>query len=359
MRRRLSNGRGSQHSAFSLVELLTVIFIISLLIGIIIPSISSARVLAKKQLTAKTIQTIEVGLEQFRQENEREFRQTNGYPPSFAHPPIPGAAFDPLKGEFPFEDGNPQVQGAHWLPAMLLGKDNLGFIPRSSVPTAIRDQPDRWYDPGEVPQADRRPRYLEAENLRLIRTKELTGAPGPAYTRFFDDTSNPGIGDLPVIADSFDQPILYYVANRAGRTSNMVEDVRSPDNSYTGGNQEAGVPYYFHEDNVGFTGTDDDANRGWDFGGGAHRIAESGEALTGANIADDTKDGTTGWSNRDTFAYYILDPQEKKRFARLDAMDEAAPLTPANADTFLLISAGPDGIYGNQDDVSNIPKLID
>ena len=71
--------------AFTLIELLTVIFIISLLIGVLLPSIGAARNAAKKATTAKTIQAIGVGLEMFKNDNEKDFRLTNGYPPSFAH----------------------------------------------------------------------------------------------------------------------------------------------------------------------------------------------------------------------------------------------------------------------------------
>src|SRR3989304_3794224 len=73
-RRRTMTNRVIQHSAFpiphsrrgfSLVELLTVIFIIGLLIAILVPSLSAARNATKKMTTAKALDSIKVGLEMF------------------------------------------------------------------------------------------------------------------------------------------------------------------------------------------------------------------------------------------------------------------------------------------------------
>ncbi|MCH7591488.1 MAG: prepilin-type N-terminal cleavage/methylation domain-containing protein, partial [Planctomycetes bacterium] len=86
--RRIENAR--LRPAFTLIELLTVVFIISLLIGLLIPSVNAARNAAKKAVTAKTLDSIKVGLEMFKNDNESAFKKTNGYPPSFAHPRIKG-----------------------------------------------------------------------------------------------------------------------------------------------------------------------------------------------------------------------------------------------------------------------------
>jgi len=67
--------RSCRKAAFSLIELLTVVFIISLLIGILIPSINAARTQAKKLTTRKTIDTIAVGLELFKNDSGADFRR--------------------------------------------------------------------------------------------------------------------------------------------------------------------------------------------------------------------------------------------------------------------------------------------
>ncbi len=123
--------------AFTLIELLTVVFIISLMIGILVPSLSAARTAAKKAVSSKALQTITVGLEMFSNDNGAQFPQTNGYPPSFAHPPIRGVSFRPHLGEFPFFLGNPQVYGAHWLPAMLMGERRRDRVVRAEVLRAV------------------------------------------------------------------------------------------------------------------------------------------------------------------------------------------------------------------------------
>ena len=357
-------------SAFTLIELLTVVFIISLLIGILIPSVNAARNAAKKATTATTINVIKVALEMFKNDNESNFRKTNGYPPSFAHPRISGYTFDSFEGRFPFydpvsESSPPVVYGAHWLPAMLMGADNLGYVRRSSVPEDLRDEPWCWYPTQDVSTActnptrtiDRAPFYLDPGNTKTRATKDLPGRPPPSDVRAFPDWDL--MGSLPVIIDAFGQPILYYVANKHGRKTNMVEEMHLQDNDMYNRTamQEQGVPYYFHQDNEGFTGTvssDPAANEallGWQFGGrpGGHAIGTPGDKLLPADLIL--------VDNRDTFARYIID---RKIYAALSASTaSSAPLRPVNADTYLLISAGPDGRFGTVGDVSNLPKWPD
>lgn len=364
--------RGARTTAFSLVELLTVIFIISLLIGILIPSINSARNTAKKATTSKVLTSIRVGMEMFKNDNGTDFRLTNGYPPSFQHPPIPGYAGNDVlfEGRFPFPhgttDAKPVVYGAHWLPAMLMGVDNLGYVKRSSVPRSTQDlrrSPWLWYevDPNTealyVPQ--RQPFYLDPGNTRTKATKDLPGRWPEELDKFFPDWEE--MNTLPVVVDAFDQPILYYAANTHGRVTNMVEDVRVEDREYTGGPQQEGVPFYFHQDNIGFTGSGVSKDeRGWNFGGRLRRTGEEDIKLLHAiavSGADLTSDQFILPDNRETFARYIVD---RKTYQSMGPdTSPNLPLRPVNADTYLLISAGPDGLYGTNDDVNNMPAWPD
>ncbi|RME38868.1 MAG: prepilin-type N-terminal cleavage/methylation domain-containing protein [Planctomycetota bacterium] len=366
----MSQRHTTRRRAFSLVELLTVIFIIALLIGILVPSVTAARTAAKRATTAKTIDVIKTGLEMFRNENERDFRRTNGYPPSFEHPPIPGYPdFDEQarrEGGYPFllEGVFPRAYGAHWLPTMLMGKDALGYVQRRAVPKTadVWKRPWLWYDNDALAAegVDPIPRaslYLDPGNTRTRLTKDLPGRP-PSDTVF---PSREQIGTLPVIVDAFDQPILYYVANPNGKPTNMLEDHRKPQNRYEGGPQRNGPPFYFHEDNEGFTGrsVEDEALFGWDFSGRArpHPIAQSGADMTAVEILDQYNNGPQ--DQRETFARYILDRKIWRNIQEPNAATQNTPLRPVNADSYLLISAGPDGLYGTKDDVSNLPPFPD
>lgn len=353
--------RGAVPSAeaggFTLIELMTVIFIIGLLIGILIPSLTAARNAAKKTGTAAAIKALTSGLEAFRNDNGKDFRQTNGYPPSFAHPPI-GETFQPHLGEFPFleaSEGNPPVvYGAHWLPAMLMGVDALGVVPRGVVPPGLRYQPWDWYgsDPLGNGPLERASLYVDPTGLRTSRTKDL---PGQRNDDFFPDPDWQLVQNMPVIVDAFDQPILYYASNAYGTTRNLLEAERNEQNNYLGS-----PPFYFHQDNEGFTGGGSGGGsggmgavaQGWDFGGGEHPIARPGENLTALDLAGE---GDTDY--RETFAYYIHDA--KARQAISDLTVASPPLQSVNPKTFLLISAGRDARYGTLDDVTNFPVLED
>jgi hypothetical protein len=349
-------------SAFSLVELLTVIFIISLLIGILIPSLSAARNSAKRLTTAKALDSIKVGLEMFKNDNGKDFPQTNGYPPSFAHPPIP-EPFTPAEGKegkFPFLETRPVVTGAHWLPAMLIGVDKNGYIKKSSVPNRdnLRTQPHLWYKPdplGDGTALERSPLYVDPDGINLKETKRL---PGRANQDLFLNWDDQGFQDLPVIADAFDQPILYYAASTYGKPTNMVGNTYREEYNGASGSQQSGPPFYFHEDNQPFTGKSlAEADRGWDFGGGskAHPLAVSGDTRLPGDILD------TDESNPNSFARMILDRKIFSEIANLKAKSPSVPTTmplrPVNSDSYLLISAGVDGLFGTADDVTNFPPL--
>jgi type II secretory pathway pseudopilin PulG len=341
---------------------LTVVFIISLLIGLLIPGINGARNAAKKATTAKTLSAIQVGLEMFKGDNEAEFRQTNGYPPSFAYPPIPGFTFQPHLGQFPFskqagESGPPRVYGAHWLPAMLIGADAQGYIKRSSVPQKdnLRQEPWRWYTPDPLDTGrsiERQPFYMDPDTLKTTPTNRLPGRENRELFPNWSDDDPEGMQTLPVIVDSFGQPVLYYVAQAHGKPTNLVADLHRERHDYDAGPQEEGIPFYFHQDNIGFTGSTELGMSGWVFGDRDrdHPIADSGAKLTAVDLREP--------ENRNTFARYILDRKVYKTSVEQDPTVNT-PLRPVNADTYLLITAGPDGYFGTGDDVTNMPPWED
>ena len=142
---RRSTNRSAEAGAFTLIELLTVVFIIGLLIAILVPAINLARNAAKNAKTASLLKAVDTGLQMFQQDNEKYFRPTNGYPSSFVHPQIRGCPSFTSQmansGRFPFlgtGGSRPRVYGAHWLPFFLMGMDTLGYVQLSSVPSSIR-----------------------------------------------------------------------------------------------------------------------------------------------------------------------------------------------------------------------------
>lgn len=359
--------RARRCRAFSLVELLTVMFIISALIAILVPSLNAARNAAKKTSTVATLNALKGGLDMFRNDNERQFARTNGYPPSFAHPRMrdPGGAdlFDPNKGEYPFVPGNPVVAGAHWLPAMLMGHDQGGYIKGKTVTKKknLRYEPWNWYTPDPLDDGtpiERADFYADPGGLKTVKTENLAGRPNMTL---FSDGPWDSVRQLPVIVDAFGQPILYYVANAGGRTSNMLEDERNEDNKYTGGPQQEGPPFYFHQDNHQFTG--DETVDGWDFDG-PHKITRAGDNYTAAQLTD-----VSDAQAQESFARFIVDRTLYRSMLNQLGGDSGAPgagqdldkaqLRPVNADSYLLISAGVDGRYGTNDDITNFPLAVE
>ena len=287
--------------AFTLVELLTVLAIIALLIGLLIPSLTMIRNVAKEAKQKAQLTEIGLALTAFRNDN-------GDYPPSHWMAPPPTAG--PL-----------DYSGAQKLAEALLGWDLLGFHPKSAWRADGLDAGggDLSYDPAQgrdidgdgVPDTlnERKGPYIEQATANAFKLGDLYG---PALT------ASPLNAGTFVICDSFGvkkvtiapgrtakagTPILYYRANTSSKT------VAPP-----------AAPFqriYNIFDNVPLASQ-------------LMSIADSTQAHQLGNPA-----------TMQVFYDYIRD------------LKVTARPWPYRPDSYILISAGADGLYGTNDDICN------
>lgn len=329
---RLSHRR----SAFTLVELLTVVGIIALLIGILVPSLGKARDLAKKTKTGAELKGFEADLETM----QVEFK---------AYPESDSQRVDPII----FPAGNPAVnsneaimQGAHWLARALAGPDTLGLDANGLV---LKDRKFVDVDSGgritsapgagggaslaSLQASDRKSAYLEDSGKVLTLDTDAR----------FAQTLMPKVGRF-VLVDAFNGPILYYKAN--SRSQRPFSINASRDGTASGGaltSEQLGV--YNLRDNGAITGLNNAGSAYWDFASSGlhHGLGFFGKPTT-AEI--ETSDGPVPYRGK-SFCNYLHDHQ---------AHLSGTVVTPVKKESFLLISAGKDGIFGTDDDVNNFNR---
>jgi prepilin-type N-terminal cleavage/methylation domain-containing protein len=272
-------------TGFTIVEVLTVVAIMALLAGLLIPALSTVRTTAKEAKQKAQFATIELALTAFKNDY-------GDYPPSnWQLPPAPGSDYC----------------GSQKLTEALLGWDLLGFHPKTDFRANGRNNNgDFIYDSGNPVFFDqRRDPYLELATTNAFRLGNISILkPGLFYNT---ETLAP---DTFVLCDVFGAkritlangkavtagaPILYYRANTSGKT------IREIYNAY---------------DNDAIVVVKQQADRK------EHPLSRS--------------------ANQFQFFYdYIRDP-------KIDA--RAWPYRP---DSYILISAGADGLYGTADDIRN------
>ncbi len=290
---------------FTMVEILTVVGIIAILVAVLIPALTVVRRIAKETQQKAQLTAIDLALIAFKADH-------GDYPPSDWT----------LDGE-PTLGGD--YGGAQKLAEALLGWDLMGFHPDSEwrADGKNEDGTELVYDLTRTDEENeenlraRRGPYLELGTANAFRL----GVSVPSRRDgLFDDTV-PLAGDTYVICDVFGikkitlangetvkagTPILYYRANTSRKSievSNMFERI------YNGYDNQILINLVIDEKNL----TPDQRNN------------------TLANA-----------TNKCEFFYdYIRDPKVT-----------AIPW-PYRPDSYILISAGADGLYGTSDDICN------
>ena len=331
---------------FTLVEMLVVMAIIALLLAALLPAFSSVKKSAKVAQTKSFLTALDTGISSYRAEQSLG----GSLPPSSSDNQvkpqeiaIPGGTSD---------SSTVRVAGAHLLVMAMIGGDGLGTPGFKDV-----NNNGTWWDNTHKGQdgglyyldpatgKEKYPRYggggYVDEKMRdraksLKDLAEKGGLLNPDSSALFRGESSPLL-----FTDGWDHPILYY---RASPASNRM--IAKP------GDKKAGI--YRQEDNGVITGTVNGETEagGYDFGAGKDKDkAGTGTAVyhfladaTGPEPADPVTDLLENPDWQDTFARFILDTKSRTR------------PTPVLKDAYLLISAGPDGRYGTEDDVANWTK---
>jgi len=321
-----------KRAAFPLVELLTVMAIIALLIGILTPSLSSARDRGRKTAVLAQINAMSVGLEGFAGENG------NRYPPSNAwqyakdlDAPVTEAQ------DWEVADSTSEVlQGAHLLVDYLVGRDFLGYDPRPSLNGAAGGYDyDRW-----AAGNSRQLPYISKDGIDVTNKEDdppqdgfgivpsTLGDPQPRIQGNGQSATERVCG---VFRDKFGWPVLYY---RASPTANVNTPIMQTTEA---------APYVYQGNGV-YDGHDNEVFTSYGAADPRHRIWDANENF----------DGTAPWAYRldHEFAEFIRSIRSTQYDQPPNEHRIRTP-RPVRPDSFILLSAGKDGIYGTVDDVAN------
>jgi type II secretory pathway pseudopilin PulG len=297
----------TKRSGLTVIEILIVVGVIAILIGLLLPAVHTVQKMAKDTKQKAQLTAIELGLAAFKNDY-------GDYPPSFCWDPGISTSGTPR-----------DYCGAQKLAEALLGWDLLGFHPDSAWRSDGLDENKtansvyREKDVNADSLRKRKGRYIELENANAFMLSGAYGLfPGPLAQ----------LSDRYVLCDVFPvserkvqlsdgrmvapgTPILYYRANPA----NLLHKPATI--------QETRFGIYNPRDNAYLV----------ELG----QLADAMKANRDPHwLASDVRE-----PGFDYFYEYTRDP-------RVTARD-----WPYRPDSYLLISAGMDGIYGTNDDIRN------
>ncbi len=314
----------NRKSAFTIVELLTVMSIIVILIGLLVPALNRVKRYARRVKQKAQFHSIDVAMELFNTEFD-------GHPNS----------------EEKDEATPPQSYcGAMKLCEAMMGQDLLGFHPASrlradctdgaSPPVPLYDNPSGSLatPPNPIPSDNlkaRRGPYIQLENANAYRLWNIYGK----------GQTNPFPEDLFVLCDVYSRvankdptggeskigmPILYYKANPSG-TENPHKDKKGDIVPPGGIDKVENIYDYKDNDELVKLGIP------WNAAAGVAHLMASG--------------------NQPTFYPSLLSHPKYFYFNINNSKIEINEGRPYRSDSYILLSAGYDGEYGTEDDVFN------
>jgi type II secretory pathway pseudopilin PulG len=346
--------RSSSRVAFTLVELLTVIAIIILLIGILVPAVNAVRKNARNTATQGTLASVGTAIDTFRADQ----RVGGSYPPS-----VSDADDKTITSPGAYEVANPyqkqgiagntiEITGAGLLLWALAGADLLGtpgfrpFRTSGSTPSTFWCQDtDAKYDsdptkrgayaleppPALRPLQARSGPYIDLGKVRVSAFNNNTKSFDiEAEVKARESAGKPAVKrDYPMLLDGFGFPLLYWRADQAG--------VWLADDWKVGTNVKANRRGIYHyQENAPLIS--DRASK--------PLILRSSNASKPHPLFYDPA----------PIEINLNDPgsMETKGFWEyIRSYDVRAKVAPQNPDSYLLISAGEDGLYGSADDIAN------
>jgi prepilin-type N-terminal cleavage/methylation domain-containing protein len=307
----------NQKRGFTIVEMLTVMGIIAVLIGLLVPALNQVKDYTKRVQQKVQFHSIDVAVEMFKND-------FGAYPESNDNSLAPVSIVDPLT-----------YCGANKLAEAMVGWDLLGFHPKSGfTATGINDlngdgtaaiiyEPISGFTEGTYAETgkqniDSRKKYIDLENANAFQMIDVYQNYGLFRATNF------------VLCDIYAKkrhagkktgmPILYYRA----RTAYQFQD--SADT-----NGAADDTYYFY----------DNAN------------------LMNLNSAEDSTILHPVYANGGSAADFL---SFDEMIVNKDVQNATMAVTPGGvrksyrAESYILISAGKDGLYGTSDDIFNFDK---
>ena len=336
-------------SGFTLVELLVVISIIALLVALLLPAFASIRSSAKKTQAVSMFGALDSAINLYRGEQALG----GALPPSGTDnqggsPPDSTMLADPTQAA----GAMIQISGANLLAFALVGADlrgTPGFRDANRNGFWADDtyggtsSPSGLYGVDMTTLDPKHTRYPSSgsyvdDNMKNKNVKSLQVLLDAGNILSWTDPSAPASGTpvqtgtsvQPLFVDPWERPILYYRANKAGGL--MLWDGPAP-----------GI--YRHRDNEIITGSNPGSLKGMDFGGSLRlngTMSDVGGSLSPPRNPTTKIQELPAYAG--TFAKFIHNP-------KVTTTNE-----PVKKDSYLLISAGEDAVYGTGDDIVNWAK---
>lgn len=314
--------------AFTLVELLVVIFIIAVLVGILIPVVGRVRRSAKSAATQQTIATISGAIDRFYQDWHR-------YPG-----PIPNAIIH--TSSLTVNTSEIATYDTTWDATKITGTENLVLELLGGLKYDAGTG-NTYYDPTLVGAGAMKPNDAQHRRIKTylepspeILSWRLDSA-GKKTGRFQDDAGQADDTIIPEFVDNFNSPLpILYIRSNAGAT----------DIAYNSDVTPTPIQQYDLAQIKGYTGSNIGVGMSpaKDFYNNNTKVP-SNPAYHGLKTVNSTATMSEG------AGYYY--PYDLYPYLTNPAIAN----TPRNKDGFILISAGPDRIYGTDDDICNFGSV--
>jgi prepilin-type N-terminal cleavage/methylation domain-containing protein len=285
-------------SGFSLIELLVVISIIVMLIAMLSTGIQAVKKHATNLRQKSNFHAIEVGLELFQKDYD-------DYPPS--------EMIDKKS------DGSPglKVCGAQHLAEALVGRDMKGFDPESN-----------WYAP-----------FIELKKMGAFVMHDL-------YDNYDQDAKGVYSTDDYTEIESFRAPVITDIFRQ--------KKITRPDPPYEGRSEWVGTPILYYKANSSsrlFKKIPESTDGPDEFDKWIYNYEDNRAIINLGKVKDPTV-----MHHFNEGYIYTEDTQQRDGidlFYKTITNPKVNYDKPFNAATFILISAGYDGIYGTSDDITS------